>query len=231
MTPLENSRRTLMRGAVLGAAASLLRPACAFAGGAPLDELAYALLIGMRSSEVQRFLNEWPSPAPRRMSIASPLPVLRYLPTVRAHAAPFSKGLVAPLAEIARSLAWRRSYSRSEVSSQFLDNYGWSELVGLTGPLPSDRLACGVLLLGPGTAYPAHHHEAEEIYIPLSGTAAWKQGDGGWEDKTPGTMIHHRPQESHAMRTAQSPLLALYLWRSDNLAQKSHLDCAPGCPD
>jgi Dimethlysulfonioproprionate lyase len=81
-----------------------------------------------------------------------------------------------------------------------------------------------VLLLGPDTIYPAHHHEAEEIYMPLSGVAAWKQGSGGWKEKTPGTVIHHVPRESHGMRTSASPLLALYLWRSDNLAQKSQLD-------
>jgi hypothetical protein len=62
------------------------------------------------------------------------------------------------------------------------------------------------------------------MYLPLSGTAAWQQGDAVWRDRAPGTLIHHAGDEPHAMRTGASPLLALYLWRSDNLAQKARLD-------
>ncbi len=87
-----------------------------------------------------------------------------------------------------------------------------------------ERIACGFLILGPSTHYPRHRHEAEEIYLPLSGTAAWQQGDAGWQDRAPGALIHHASEEPHAMRTRGSPLLALYLWRSDNLAQKARLD-------
>jgi hypothetical protein len=43
-------------------------------------------------------------------------------------------------------------------------------------------------------------------------------------------VIHHAPYVPHAMQTGQEPLLALYLWRSENLAQQSRLDPAPG-PD
>jgi hypothetical protein len=80
------------------------------------------------------------------------------------------------------------------------------------------------LLLGPATHYPRHRHEAEEIYMPLAGTAAWQQGDGDWRDQLPGTVIHHQPFEPHAMRTHAEPLLALYLWRGAGLAQKARLD-------
>ena len=76
-------------------------------------------------------------------------------------------------------------------------------------------------MLGPATHYPRHRHEAEEIYLPLSGTAAWQQGDARWRDRPPGTLIHHAGNEPHAMRTGAGPLLALYLWRSANLAQKA----------
>jgi hypothetical protein len=79
-------------------------------------------------------------------------------------------------------------------------------------------------MLGPATHYPRHRHEAEEWYLPLSGTAAWQQGDADWRDRPPGTLIHHAGNEPHAMRTGAGPLLALYLWRSANLAQKARLD-------
>jgi len=55
---------------------------------------------------------------------------------------------------------------------------------------------------------------------PQPGSTATK----GWLDESPGTVIHHASNEPHAMRTGTQPLLALYLWRSDNLNQKSRLD-------
>ena len=152
--------------------------------------------------------------------------MLRHLAAALHDAPPFSAGFARDLAHAAPLLAWRRSYTVNEVGAGFFDNYGWSELLGLTGPVPSEHLACGVLLLGPRVTYPPHHHEADEIYVPLSGTAQWMHGDGAWTLQQPGSVIHHAPQERHAMRTAAQPLLALYLWRSDDLAQKSSLDSA-----
>jgi len=140
-------------------------------------------------------------------------------------AAPTSSArLVSALVAAAPGLAWRRSYTAAETGATFFDNYGWTELVGLTGPARSEHLACGMLLLGPDVTYPRHRHEAEEIYVPLVGTAAWLGAGEQWIDQPPGTVIHHASHEPHAMRTGQSPLLALYLWRSANLDQKSQLD-------
>jgi hypothetical protein len=132
------------------------------------------------------------------------------------------------LLEMAAELAWRRSYSPDLAGVDFYENYGWTEFAGLMGSVPSDRLACGVLLLGPHVDYPPHRHEAEEIYVPLAGTASWQQGVGPWRDRPPGTVLHHARHEPHAMRTGREALLALYLWRSENLAQGSHLVPAAG---
>lgn len=224
MQPMDTARRALLRRAVAATGGWLLKPVCALGETAPLDRLAHDLLVTTRSPVLQPFLSEWPEPSVRRAQQPSSLPVLRYLRAVRANSPSFGAALVHALADRAMSLAWRRSYSSPSVSEHFLENYGWTEFVGLSGPLAGRQLACGVLLLGPETTYPPHHHEAEEIYVPLSGLAAWKQGSGDWREQNPGTVIHHAPQESHAMRTGSAPLLALYLWRSDNLAQKSQLD-------
>ncbi len=152
------------------------------------------------------------------------LPVLRWLPRVREAAPPFSAPFIGALADSAPRLAWQRSYTSPEVSPAFLENYGWTEFVGLTAPTLSDHLACGALLLGPRLTYPPHRHEAEEIYVPLAGTAAWKRADEDWREWPPGTRIHHARYEPHAMRTGESPLLALYLWRGISLGQKSRID-------
>jgi hypothetical protein len=153
--------------------------------------------------------------------------VLRWLPGIAGDTAAFAPDLLAAVCRAAPSLAWRQTYSVRDLDAAFLDNYGWSEIFGGSGPLTSERIACGFLILGPGTHYPRHRHEAEEIYLPLSGTAAWQQGDAVWREQPPGTLIHHAGNEPHAMRTGASPLFALYLWRG-NLAQKARLDGAAG---
>jgi len=95
--------------------------------------------------------------------------------------------------------------------------------VGLKS-VPSRRIACGFLILGPSTLYPRHRHEAEEIYIPLRGTARWEQSDAVWRERRPGAVIHHASGEPHSMQTGAEPLLALYIWRSERLNQKARLD-------
>jgi hypothetical protein len=113
------------------------------------------------------------------------------------------------------------------MSKEFLQNYGWTELMGRGAPIDASRVACGFLLLGPSTLYPRHGHEAEEVYVPLSGTARWQQGDAIWREKPPGTVIHHARNEPHAMHTGAEPLLALYLWHSEQLNQKASLEPEP----
>ena len=85
----------------------------------------------------------------------------------------------------------------------------------------AERVACGVLLLAPGMVYPAHAHEAEEVYLPIFGVAEWQQGEAGIEKVPVGQAIHHASWVPHAMRTGAEPLAALYLWRGGDLAAKS----------
>jgi quercetin dioxygenase-like cupin family protein len=183
-----------------------------------------ALLDSLQNPALARFLAEWPPGAVRRAVAAATLPVLRWLPDIAVGAAAFSSDLVAAVCREASTLAWRQTYTANELDAAFLDNYGWAEILGVSGPWESERIACGLLILGPSTHYPRHRHEAEEVYLPLSGTAAWQQGNGEFRERPPGSVIHHAREEPHAMRTGVSPLLALYLWRSANLAQKARLE-------
>jgi hypothetical protein len=185
------------------------------------------LLESLRQPSLAPFLADWPPPSETRAPHATDLPVLRLLPDIAADGAAFAPELVAAVCRAARSLAWRQTYTARDLDSTFLDNYGWSEILGGSGPLASERIACGFLLLGPATHYPRHRHEAEEIYLPLSGTAAWQQGDAVWREHAPGTLIHHAGNEPHSMHTGAAALLALYLWRG-NLARKARLDDAEG---
>lgn len=185
---------------------------------------ARALLLPLRDPELASFLDAWPQTSVQRSAIPATVPVLRWFPAAQQSVPEFSRTFIDALVAMTPSLAWQRSYSSALVGATFYDNYGWTELAGLTGPTPSDHLACGLLLLGPGVLYPPHRHEADEIYVPLSGTAEWRRGDDAWQERPPGSVIHHRSFEPHATRTGSVPMLALYLWRSDNLAQKAHID-------
>jgi hypothetical protein len=204
------------------------------------------LLRSLPTRTLAPFVAEWPGPvqvsaalearaayamsatalAPTASAAPNLLPVMRCLPSIAANAHGVGASLAATLCRHAPHLRWRQSYSAGEVEDEFLRNYGWTEIVGLAAPVTNERIACGFLLLGPATLYPRHRHEAEEIYVPLSGTADWQQGSAGWRERTLGTIIHHASEEPHAMRSGAQPLLALYLWRSNDLNQKARLDPA-----
>jgi Dimethlysulfonioproprionate lyase len=181
------------------------------------------LLESQRQPALVPFLADWPPAYHLRSASATALPVLRWLPSIAAAPPAFGADVVAALCRAAPTLAWRQSYSPKDLDGAFLDNYGWTEIMGLNGPVMSGRISCGFLLLGPSVHYPPHHHEAEEFYLPLCGTAAWQQGRAEWRDRAPGSGIHHAGGEAHAMRTGADPLLALYLWRGANLAQQAQL--------
>ena len=152
----------------------------------------------------------------------SMLPVLRCLPDFAADQSGFGSFLVADLCRNHQLLMWRQTYAAGDVGDAFLRNYGYAEIVGMKS-LPSRRIACGFLILGPSTLYPRHRHEAEEIYIPLRGTARWQQNDAVWRERRPGAVIHHMSDEPHSMQTGAQPLLALYVWRGGQLNQKARL--------
>lgn len=182
------------------------------------------LLRSLAAPELAPILAAWPPAAQPRAVEPCALPVLRWLTEAAADAPGFSEAVVRSLSRAAPSLAWHQTYAMGDVGADFLENYGWSELIGTRGPIPSKQIACGWLLLGPDTLYPRHRHEAAEIYLPLTGTAAWQQGDGVWREKPPGELIHHGSNEPHAMRTGARPLLALYVWCGADLSQKASLD-------
>lgn len=118
-------------------------------------------------------------------------------------------------------LRWGQTYTAADFGQHFIDNYGWVELFGTRGHFANEQLAAGFLVLGPDVEYPDHHHLAEELYIPLSGSTCWRMGGEPFRLRSAGEIVHHASNVSHAMRTGNEPLLALYLWRGGPLAQRS----------
>lgn len=190
---------------------------------APVAGLVAATEAWLRSlgdGRVADFLRAWPESAiPTRATEAHALPVLRWLEEACAADHDVTRRLLA----LAPVLSWRQTYAEADFGPEFLQRYGWTELIGQRGPVPSAVLAAGFLLLGPGTVYPSHSHDAEELYVPLSGAALWRRGAEDWRTRRPGEVIHHPGGVPHAMHAGPSPLLALYLWRGGDLTQTSRI--------
>jgi mannose-6-phosphate isomerase-like protein (cupin superfamily) len=188
---------------------------------------ARARLARLQAPELARFLDDGPrwacAAAPPRRPAARPLPVLRFLADAMARSRVLDQRLAAALTRAMPDLLWRQTYSKTQVDPRFLANYGWTEFLGPHAPVRCARLSCGLLLLGPGIHYPGHRHPAEEIYVPLAGTAEWQRGREPWTVRLPGAAILHESGEIHAMRTGTEPLLALYLWRGGGLDRSARL--------
>ena len=186
-----------------------------------------AHLVGLGAPELERFLDEWPrwtsASAPRGRRHGRPLRALRLLPQALARTRRLDRRLAAALARVMPDLRWRQTYSKAQVGARFLANYAWTEVLGPAAPIRSARLSGGLLLLGPETHYPGHRHPAEEIYLPLAGTAEWQRGREPWTARPPGSAVLHESGVIHAMRTAREPLLALYLWRGEGLDHSARL--------
>jgi Dimethlysulfonioproprionate lyase len=191
-----------------------------------LRDLTGALrdLLEASGPEAKPFLRDWPRELVARPVVARPLPVVAALRSLSRFAAPRTKALVEAIAALADELDWRQTYASADFGERFLRNYGWSEWIGERGAFMSDAIACGVLLLGPDIEYPAHSHEAEELYLPLAGHALWRAGLSDWRLRAPGTWIHHPSWTIHAMRTGAEPLLAAYVWRAGDLSAKSRIE-------
>ena len=189
-----------------------------------LARCAHGVLEHAGAARATAQIADWPAFGQPRPITPRRLAVLQWLPQAAGAAPPGPLRELALLVQQASgALAWRQSYQASQLSAQFLARYGWCEIFGLCGPLPCARLACGVLLLGPETVYPPHGHQAEEIYVPLSGRAEWSRAGAPFELRSPGELIVHRSYEPHAMRTNSEPLLALYVWHGAGLAQSAQL--------
>ncbi|QPC88070.1 transcriptional regulator [Mesorhizobium sp. NBSH29] len=194
---------------------------------ANFEELRHAFrsfLLQTPSSPVRSFMADIDWEMKERRLHSRPLACLKHLPRAVDSAAGSARELAQRLACQAAALAWGQTYTAQDFGPDFLDKYGWTELFGTRGHFRNDRIAGGFLLLGPGVVYPDHHHVAEEIYIPLTGGTEWRMDDGDFVPRAGGEVIHHRSNANHAMRTGAAPLLALYLWRGGDLAQRSVID-------
>ena len=113
---------------------------------------------------------------------------------------------------------WQQTYTVEEVGQDFLNRYGWFELVGPEGHYRSDEIRAYVAYWGENLYYPWHLHEAEELYYILAGEALFEAEGETPVTLRPGDIRIHRSNQPHQMTTGASPVLALVLWRGAGLS-------------
>lgn len=118
---------------------------------------------------------------------------------------------------IADHAEWQQTYSEEEVGADFLNRYGWFELVGPNGHFRSDEIRAYIAYWGENLYYPWHLHEAEELYFIIAGQALFEAEGLPAQVLGPGDIRLHASNQPHAMTTTDSPVLALVLWRGAGL--------------
>lgn len=186
-------------------------------------ELAAGLRAAFVAAGAEEAVAGWPELRVTRAVEPAGLPVCGVLGAAAEGAPSDFAPLVRGVRDGAAGLRWGQTYGAEAFGADFLQGYGWTELIGLRGPIASEAVAVGVLLLGPGVHYPPHAHEATEVYMPLSGVAEWMRGDGPYAPVAPGVAIRHPSWLPHGMRTGDAPLVAAYVWRGGDLAAKSRI--------
>lgn len=144
------------------------------------------------------------------------LPVLRGLAGALAETAKLDGELAAALAAMVDYFSWRQArYSDPRLESDFNANLVWCEIIGPHGFFPGEDFLLGLLFLSERRHYPDHHHPAPELYWPLTAGTQWRQGETGFEAKSAGDVIWHRPNVAHATKTGAAPMLAVWCWPRD----------------
>ncbi len=128
--------------------------------------------------------------------------------------APGAHPLAALLATVARRVPWLEVSGR-DMPAGFRGRYSYCDIVGPEAPIRAPDVCFGAYLQFPDTWYPFHWHAAEELYLPVSGTARWSRDGISDRPEPPGTLIRHGSRERHATRTGAEPLLALWVWIGD----------------
>ncbi len=158
----------------------------------------------------------WPQ-AEYRETAPLPVPVIETLAGWQGAMIPETQALCDALRTVWMLAHWQQTYSEAEVGRNFLDNYGYFELVGPFGHFHSEDIRAYIAYWGPGLYYDWHRHEAEELYVILAGEAVFEAEGQSAALLRAGDVRMHTSNQPHAMLTEGSGVLALVLWRGSGL--------------
>jgi len=125
------------------------------------------------------------------------------------------EGRTAALAPVARALDAVRTrlhweYGYDKLPKGLVRSYGYAEIAGPNGPVPSTEVILGIVLFAPGCTYPAHSHDGiTESYICVSGSVS----ENDYGVYAPGSSIYNPPGHAHRITVSDlEPALLAYAW-------------------
>ena len=139
---------------------------------------------------------------------------------------PETEALVRAIQAASDGLRWNATYSKAEVGADFLQRYGWIDIIGPRGPFVAHGFRVMAGFWDAGLHYPVHWHEAEEVYVPIAGSARFWSERSGERHGGVGDAIFHATNEKHAATMDAEPLFALAIWRGADLAVNPAIESA-----
>ncbi|MEQ9675707.1 MAG: dimethylsulfonioproprionate lyase family protein [Roseovarius indicus] len=144
------------------------------------------------------------------------LPVCALLAEVAAperFEAPDLRQVAEAFGQLEPRLEWRtRGGDMSTASDNINEGHANAMIVGPGGVERRSDVWLGVSLLAPHVRYPDHTHPPEETYLVMS-EGEFRHGDSGWFTPGVGGSLYNEPGITHAMRTADKPMFAMWaLW-------------------
>jgi len=141
------------------------------------------------------------------------LPVVRHVNAVEPSGDAAVDAVLGEFLLLAPALPWRQTAGYLDVLSRdYLDNYGYVQLLGPNAIVEHPDVRVGIGLWGPNLHYPAHKHEAEELYHVLAGEPSFVDSDGESRVARPGDAVHHAPWQVHSQDFGATPTVLLYCW-------------------
>lgn len=118
------------------------------------------------------------------------------------------KMIIKNLKELKNELFWRYGYQNP--TQKMIEKYAYTEIIGPEGPIYSEELIIGFVLLAPDFYYPKHKHsQIEESYLFLNDKTFYNKAI-----LTEGSFILNEAGKIHELKSAaENPALILYSWR------------------
>lgn len=178
----------------------LLTASAAISAGAthPVETTGAALLAGQLTNTEAK---DW---SPERVAVVAELDSLA------------STGLLDAVMPGLKVLPWIASPRTTDGGTE-------TALAMLNDTFDLGELGMGVIMVGAGCEYPLHHHPPAEVYLVLGGDAEWRWG--GAEHFAPvaaGSVIHNNPDDVHAIRAGEDPVVALWVLFDGALVSPTH---------
>lgn len=124
------------------------------------------------------------------------------------NASPHLQRILHAVQKLEPALSWSSAIAPGQPPN-LAQHYAEAMIVGPGGLAESAAVEIGLSIMAPEADYPDHRHPPEELYIALS-EGDWRQNADPWVTPGPGGLIHNPAGITHAMRSGDKPLFAVW---------------------